>query len=278
LKSIQIQRYYNKLFDNSISGNVIKNLNKLLKQFLNYAVDEGYLLKNPISGKKIVIPSEKDATDTKEVEIFTNDEIDSLKKVLEGHRLKGLILIALGTGLRQGELLALKWEDIDINNNEIKVQKTIKRVTLIENDGSRKTEVILQPPKSKNSNRTVPIPSSLIPIIKEHELLQKQEKLKAGPFYTDDKFVFPTVTGNPINVKNLFKSYKALLAKAKIKHKKFHALRHTYATKLFEAGVPLKTVQILLGHSDMSITADIYTHVMPKQKTNAVEKLNSLFG
>ncbi|WP_374118926.1 tyrosine-type recombinase/integrase [Clostridium sp. OS1-26] len=162
LKYIQIQRYYNKLFDNSISSNVIKNLNKLLKQFLNYAVDEGYLLKNPISGKKIVIPSEKDVTDTKEVEIFTNDEIDSLKKVLEGHRLKSLILIALGTGLKQGELLALKWEDIDINNNmKLKSRK-------LENDGSRKTEVILQPPKSKNSNRTVPIPSSLIPIIKEH--------------------------------------------------------------------------------------------------------------
>lgn len=278
LRSIQIQRYYNKLFDNGISGNILKNLNKLLKQFLNYAVDEGYLLKNPISGKKIVVPSEKETKDIKEVEIFTNYEIDSLKKALEGHRLKGLILMALGTGLRQGELLALKWNDIDMSTNEIKVEKTLKRVTIISSDGSRNTEIIIQPPKSKSSNRTVPIPSSLIPVIKEHEKRQKLEKVKAGSFYKDENFVFPTVDGKPINTKNLFKSYKALLVKAKIEHKKFHALRHTYATKLFEAGVPLKTVQMLLGHSDLSITADIYTHVMPKEKTNAVEKLNHLFG
>ncbi len=94
----------------------------------------------------------------------------------------------------------------------------------------------------------------------------------------DENYVFPTITGNPINTKNLFKSYSALLRKAKINHKKFHTLRHTYATKLFEAEIPLKTVQTLLGHSDISITADIYTHVMPKQKTIAVEKLNSLFS
>jgi integrase len=274
LKSIQIQRYYNKLFGNDTSGNVIKNLNKLLKQFLNYAVDEGYLLKNPISGKKIVIPSEK-KIDNGEIEIFTNDEIERLKKSLEGHRLKGLILMALGTGLRQGELLALKWDDID--NLEIKVDKTIRRVTIINSDGSRNTEVILQSPKSKSSNRTVPIPSSLIPVLEEHNKKQKLEKLKAGHYYIDDNFVFPTITGTPINTKNLFKSYKALLIKAKIEHKKFHSLRHTYATKLFEYGVPLKTVQTLLGHSDLSITADIYTHVMPKEKTTAAEKLNSLF-
>jgi integrase len=274
LKSIQIQRYYNKLFDNDTSGNVIKNLNKLLKQFLNYAVDEGYLLKNPISGKKIVIPSEK-KIDNGEIKIFTNDEIERLKKSLEGHRLKGLILMALGTGLRQGELLALKWDDID--NLEIKVDKTIRRVTIINSDGSRNTEVILQSPKSKSSNRTVPIPSSLIPVLEEHSKKQKLEKLKAGHYYIDDNFVFPTITGTPINTKNLFKSYKALLIKAKIEHKKFHSLRHTYATKLFEYGVPLKTVQTLLGHSDLSITSDIYTHVMPKEKTTAAEKLNSLF-
>lgn len=72
-------------------------------------------------------------------------------------------------------------------------------------------------------------------------------------------------------------SYKNLLIKAKIPHKKFHALRHTYATQLFEKGEPLKTVQTLLGHGDISITSNIYTHVMPKQKSNAAEKLNDLF-
>ncbi|WP_315675194.1 tyrosine-type recombinase/integrase [Clostridium sp. 19966] len=87
----------------------------------------------------------------------------------------------------------------------------------------------------------------------------------------DSNLVFATAIGNPICSKNLFSSYKNLLIKANIPHKKFHALRHTFATQLFENKVPLKTVQTLLGHSDISITADIYTHVMPKQRIEAVE-------
>ncbi len=102
LKAIQLQRYYNSLYESGKSSNIIKNLNKLLKTFFNNAVDEGYILKNPCSGKKITIPGEK------EINVFSNCEISSLKNALDGHRLKALILLALGTGLRQGELLELK--------------------------------------------------------------------------------------------------------------------------------------------------------------------------
>lgn len=275
LKSIQIQRYYNNLYSNKKSSNSIKNLNKLLKQFLNYAVSEGYIFKNLCTG--LVIPKDK-VIDDKKIEVFTNDEIQALKRALIGHDLKCLILMALGTGLRQGELLALKWTDIDMDKKEVKVEKTIKRVKIIESDGSSKHEIITQPPKSKSSNRIIPIPSSLIPILKEHKNKQNRAKVKAGSSYTNNNYIFATATGNNLSTKNLFMSYKNLLKKAKISHKKFHSLRHTYATKLFEANVPLKTVQTLLGHSDISITANIYTHVMPKEKITAVEKLNDLFG
>ena len=196
LKSLQVQRYYNNLYNNGKSSSSIKSLNKLLNQFLNYAVDEGYILKNPCSGKKIIIPGKKDVKDT-EIAIFTDAEIDTLKQALNGHRLKCLILMALGTGLRQGELLALKWSDIDTDLKEVKVEKTIKRVKIIESDGSSRHEVITQAPKSKTSNRIVPIPSTLIPVLKEHEKEQKLEKIKAGPSYLDNNFIFATATGNP---------------------------------------------------------------------------------
>ncbi|OAA91290.1 tyrosine-type recombinase/integrase [Clostridium ljungdahlii] len=100
--------------------------------------------------------------------------------------------------------------------------------------------------------------------------------MKAGNSYEDNNLVFATALGKPTDAKNLFGSYKNLLAKAKIEHKKFHCLRYTCATKLFGAGTPLKTVQALLGHSNIETTADIYTHVMPKQKINAAEKLNDI--
>ncbi|SKB00061.1 Site-specific recombinase XerD [Caloramator quimbayensis] len=279
LKAIQIQRYYNKLYENGKSSSVIKNLNKLLKTFFNYAMAEGYLLKNPCRTGNIVIPKDCEFEKNQDkIEVFSNEEINLLKINLENNRLKALILLALGTGLREGELLGLKWSDIDFTNKELKVERSVKQVNIINSDGSREYKTIVQTPKSKNSIRTVPIPSNLIPILKEQELQQKQDRLKAGPLYINNEFVFTTETGNLIDARNLLRSYKRLLKKAGIPYKKFHALRHTYATKLFEANVPLKTVQTLLGHSDISITANIYTHVMPKEKIEAAEKLNNLFA
>jgi integrase len=277
LTTLQIQRFYNNLYEKDKKTSAsIKYLNKLLKSFLSYAVEEGYILRNPCNSK-IIIPGAKDRVEA-EIEIFTPEEIKTLRQSLKGHDLECLILLALGTGLRQGELLALTWDDIDLKNNEIDVTKTIKRTKIFDNDGNLKGhEIIIQPPKSKSSIRVVPIPSNLIKILKSHELKQKKNKIKFGDIYSKDNLVFATETGNSLSTKNIFMSYKNLLIKAKISHKKFHALRHTYATQLFEKGEPLKTVQTLLGHGDISITSNIYTHVMPKQKSNAAEKLNDLF-
>lgn len=225
LKSIQIQRYYNKLYKNGKSSNLIKNVNKLLKQFLNYSVDEGYIVKNPCMGKKIVIPGIANLN-KEEIKIFTDNEIHCLKKALTTSRLKCLILTALTTGLRQGELLALTWDDIDIDNMEITVNKTIKRVKVIESDDTSQTKTLVQKPKTKSSNRIVPIPSKLIPILKEYGLKQKLEKIKAGNSYEDNNLVFATALGKPTDAKNLFRSYKNLLIKAGIEH--WNNCQHLY--------------------------------------------------
>lgn len=276
LKTLQIQRYYNELYESGKSSSIIENLHKLIRTFFTYAVNEGYILKNPCTGGKVIIPKD-DSSEDIEVEIFTDDEILLLKNALEGHGLKHLILTALGTGLRQGELLALKWNDIDFENKEVKVNKALKTVKVISADGSGKRELLENSTKTKTSNRVVPIPSNLINLIKKHKQLQDQHIEEIGDLYTDKQYVFANASGNPLLARNIFRSYKSLLVNASIPHKKFHALRHTYATKLFEKNVNLKTVQTLLGHSDISITANIYTHVMPKEKITAAEKLNDLF-
>ncbi|WP_039657605.1 tyrosine-type recombinase/integrase [Clostridium tyrobutyricum] len=277
IKSINIQKYYNKLYENGKHSSLIFNINKLLRTFFNYAVNEGYIIKNPCSGKRITIPGQKENTSKKEVEVFSDKELKIFESAIDSHRLKALFLLAIGTGLRQGELLALKWSDIDFNNNILSVKRSIKNTSIMQSDGSKKRKTIIQVPKTKNSLRTVPIPSKLIPVIKRHELQKKEEKLKSGDTYTDSEFVFTTAMGLNIDARNLLRSYKRVLTKAKIPYRKFHALRHTYATKLFEKNIPLKTVQMLLGHADISTTADIYTHVMPEQKIKAVDKLNDLF-
>lgn len=284
IKSLQVQRYYNELFDNGKSSNIIKNLNKLLKMFFNYAFEEGYILKNPCTSKRIVIPKndellDEDLDEAKDLYIFSDEEIIKFKDALIANRLKALFLLALGTGLRQGELLGLRWSDINYESKELKVQRSVKRVTIINSDESREGKLVVQIPKTKGSIRTVTIPSTLIPVLEKHRLIQGEEKLKFGDEYLNkDGYVFTTKTGFFIDSRNLLRAYKRALKKADIEYRKFHNLRHTYATKLFEKDVPLKTVQELLGHSDISMTANIYTHVMPAKKTDAAEKLNQLFS
>lgn len=276
VKALPIQRYYNKLYEKGKSRNLIENLNKLLKQFLNYAVDEGYLSKNPCIGKKIVIPGEKKAKE--EVQHFTDDELKILKESLVNNLYKELILIALGTGLRRGELLALTWRDIDFKNNFIKVNKSLSKVYIIEADGSKERKQIIQVPKTRGSIREIPFPYSLVPIFNDLKLRQKKYKLKCGLSYEKSDYIFTTSSGFLIDVTNLSHAWENILKKAKLPHKKFHALRHTFATKLFENNVPLKTVSELLGHSSIDITANTYTHVIPKEKSIAVDKLNYIFN
>ncbi|MCB2359439.1 site-specific integrase [Clostridium estertheticum] len=152
--------------------------------------------------------------------------------VLDSHRLKALFLLDLGTGLRQGELLGLKWSDIDMINSELHIKRSLKQVSIISADGTRKRKTIEQIPKTKGSLRTVPIPNKLINILKVHRSIQKQERLKAGSSYKISEFVFTTELGTTIDAKNLTMQYSRLLTKAKIQYRKFHSLSYPNLNKI----------------------------------------------
>ncbi|SHK39601.1 Site-specific recombinase XerD [Hathewaya proteolytica DSM 3090] len=277
VSTMQIQKHYNKLFSDGCTSSMIYNLNKLLKKFFNYCVLQGYIVRNPCDAKKIIIPEDTTKNKTREIEVFTDEELERLKNEIKGDRLEALYLLALGTGMREGELLGLKWQDINYDEQTIDIKRSVKNVANIDSNGNKRYQIVVQAPKTRGSARTIPMPSKLITSLKNHKRMQLQEKFRAGSSYNDNDFIFTTELGTNIDASNLLKKFKKILLKANIPYRKFHALRHTFATKLFENDVPIKTVQELLGHSNMSITANIYTHVMPKKKTTAVETLNKYF-
>ena len=243
------------------------------------ALFEKYILTNPCN--HVNLPKVKSIT---EVEIFTLEEQAQFINALEGHRNKLLFLMALSTGLRIAELLGLRWADIDMESEELTVNQTLRREVNIdimkgEKADGMKTEIKAGTPKTQSSRRSIPLLPEIITELRLHKIRQNKEKTAAGlGKYIDNDLVFPNEIGEPTDARNLTRSYKRVLDRAGIKYKKFHALRHTFATRLFERGVPLITVSKLLGHSDTSITADIYTHVMPEEKIKAIEKLNDLFS
>lgn len=271
LRATHIQRYYNKLQEiKPIS--TIKGINTRLKPCLSEAEKQGYIQKNYC--KMITIPKENTS---KVIQILSKEQQKIFIESIKGHKLEMLFLIALSTGLRLGELLGLKWSDIDFDRGMLSVNRTIQRVTDIAKDGSRKSKVIEQTTKTKNSNRTIPIPNGVLQKLMVYKKKQNISKLNLGEVYSNKNYVFADELGNPIEDKRPGRNLKIILKGINMQPIKFHALRHTYATRLFEANVPPKTVQVLMGHYDISITMDIYTHVMDDTKLEAIEKLNNIF-
>lgn len=275
LRAIDLQNYYNILSKKeNITPNIIHNTNKILKAILSQAVKEGFILRNYCD--LVNLPK---LTKQTKINYLTREEQEKFLAACEEHRFKTLFYFSLYTGMRMGEILGLTWENVDLKNNIIHVKQSLMYADVIEEDGSKSIKILLQSPKTSTSIRDIPIPLKLSQLLKEHRKTYNKNKIAfTGSITTKENFVFVTSNFTPIHHANLRKEFIIVLNKAKIPKIKFHGLRHTYATRLFEENVPIKTVQALLGHSNINTTMNIYTHVTNNMKNNAIEKLNAIFN
>lgn len=280
LTPLLIQRYYNDLYANGTSSNVIKNTNKLLKQFFNYCVDSDYIVKNPCSGKKIIIPKDnrKERKEDKQVPVFTHEEMKAILNNAENTKIRYIALISYATGMRRGEILGLSERDIDYKNEIIHIKRAAVTTYVYDDNGKKSKKTYIDDTKTYTSRRDIPLPTSLIPIIKAAIRLKKEDMLKCGKSFNieNKNFIFLTENGNLIEGSNIEKSWIYFLKRCGVEHKKFHALRHTYATLQFENGRPLLTVSKLLGHSSIDITSGTYVHILKKEKEKAIDTLSLL--
>lgn len=212
-----------------------------------------------------------------QVKPFSLEEQKIFLSAIKGIDLETFFLTALNSGLRQGELLALTWNDIYLDNNTITVNKGLERIYNVSKEGKNGSNIVIQSTKTIKGNRIVTIPVFLSKKLKQHRLKQNELKLKLGNLYQDNNLVFCTKRGNYLSSFFVRKKFKEILVQNNLKDRKFHDLRHTYATRLFELGESPKTVQELLGHSNISTTMNIYTHVMDSMKEKATSKLDHLY-
>jgi len=276
IKKINIQQYFNDLmFNQKKSYNQVNILKKLLNKFFSYAESESYIAKNPLKGFRLPKTNENDINeDEGAVETLTQDEIN---KVLEtaGHtKIRYIISFALLSGARQGEILAL--EKSDLTDDVIKINKTVRKLKIFDSPEEYHYEIKTTTPKTERSIREIPINNSLRKELAGLKRLVAEEKLKLGEAYEDNNLLFPSSVGKYITAKTLFTSWKRLLKRAGVQDKKFHALRHTFATTLIMENVDLLTVSRLLGHGSIE-TTQIYTHVLKEKKQNALDVLNNKF-
>ncbi|QFZ16202.1 tyrosine-type recombinase/integrase [Saccharothrix syringae] len=240
----------------------LRYLLRLLRAALQDAVEEDILTRNvatlvklPGSGKR-----QHRAWSLKEARQFLATAKD--------HRLYALWAVGLGIGLRRGEALGLRWEDVDLAGGRVTIAQALHRV-----DG----KLTLDEVKTEASAATVPLPAPLVSVLQRHKALQAGDRLAAGPRWRDTGLVFTTPHGTPIEPRNINRAFEALCRKAGVRVIRVHDMRHTAATVLFAMGVDAATVQRILRHSSISVTTGTYIEVIESVQRDAVDRMGVLF-
>jgi len=231
---------------------VIKVKNILSGAF-EQAVCNQIILVNPV--KATVSPK----LEQKEIRILTGDEQKMFLNACKGHRLEAMFTLALATGMRRGEILALSWENIDLDKKCITVKSSVSR---IKDPDTGKTELLFAEPKTKAGRRSVPIVDSLIPVLEAHKERQDSEKKHAGTAWNEHNLAFCSNVGTILEPRRVATTLEKITKAAGLEHITFHALRHSFATRMLEANVPAKVIQDILGHTDVTLTLNTYSHVV----------------
>lgn len=239
-----------------LSARTVRYTGMVLTRALDDAVKRGLIARNPAA---LV---ERPKPVAREMRTWTPAQARAFLESVEADRLRALWVLYLTAGLRRGEALGLRWDDLDLDAGRLAVRRALVAV------GYR---VEWSQPKTERSRRVVAIDRETVGVLRAHRKAQAEERLAIGPGYSDDGLVFAQVDGQPIHPDYVSKTFDRLARAAELPPIRLHDCRHTAATLLLDLGVPLKVVSERLGHSSISITADLYQHVLEHMQADAAE-------
>ena len=256
-----VQTFVLQKLENGLSVKTVKDILIVLKMVMKFGVKNEWMnyyewdIKYPTTSTN------------KELEVLSVANHRKILNYIQSHfTFTGLgIYISLSTGLRIGEICALKWSDINVTDGTITVSRTIERIYIIEGE-NKHTELVINTPKTKNSCREIPMSKELLSMIKP---LKK---------VVNDDFYVLTNDERPTEPRTYRNYYNGLMAKLDIPKLKYHGLRHSFATRCIEAGCDYKTVSVLLGHSNISTTLNLYVHPNMEQKKRCITKMFKSLG
>lgn len=239
-----------------LSQKTIKDMLIVLRMILKFGAKKNYCVYAPID---VIFPTDRERQELEVLSIANQKKI--MRFVEDNFTFRNLgIFICLSTGIRIGEICALTWDDIDTENGVIHIRKTIQRIYIREN-GIRHTELMIDTPKTATSIRDIPMTKDLLSVLKP---LRK---------VVNDSFFVLTNDSMPTEPRTYRNYYKKLLVKLDIPPIKFHGLRHSFATRCIESHSDYKTVSVILGHSNISTTLNLYVHPNYEQKKKCIDKM-----
>jgi integrase len=250
-----------------LSSRSVDYIHVTLQKALGQAMRDDLISRNVAAGERPRSSRNRD-----EIKALSSEQARALLAAASGQRNEALYVVALHTGLRQGELLGLKWADVDLTGRRLSVRRALK----VTDHG-----LDFGPPKNKASRRSVPLSKTAVAVLRAHRTRQNEERLRLGDLWQDHDLVFPNRVGKPMDHGNLYyREYKPLLQKAGLGDEgfTFHSLRHTFATELFNQRKRPKIIQSLLGHSSITQTMDTYSHLLDDVDGDEVGGLDEAFG
>lgn len=272
LKPLDIQKLYTDLLECNLSARTVRYCHAVLSSALKQAVKWQILVVNPCDA--VDLPKQQRT----EMNCLSPEEATKFLKAAKADKWYVIFSLALATGMRPEEYLGLQWKDLNFDAGTIMV----RRALVWKRKGGGWS---LQEPKTPQSRRTIPLPVSILKELKEHRRKQNEGRLLAGAEYQNDDFIFAGEFGNPIMASNLFRRHfqpiiNKMVEEGKLKKKiRLYDLRHSCATLLLSAGENPKVVSERLGHASITLTLDVYSHVLPDMQKSATEKIEKmLFG
>lgn len=260
LTPMTLQRFYQAKVEAGLASSYIKSMYAILSKALRTAEKWGMIPRNVAA---LVTPPR---VQKPEMNVWTPEQIRRFFQTAEDRRFYIAYVLAIYTGMRRGEILGLKWSDIDFERCVIHVQRTLYKT---------KEKIIFQEPKTRGSKRSIVISSSVIAALRRHRAKQNEIRLKLGPAYKDHDLVLASWTGSPVDPSDMNKDFRAAIRLAGVPAIRFHDLRHTHATLLLQLGEHPKVVAERLGHASVTITLDTYSHVLPSMQKRLADRLES---
>ncbi|NRD08860.1 tyrosine-type recombinase/integrase [Rathayibacter agropyri] len=262
LTPAHVRELHTKVAAAGVSSRTVQLAHAVLRTMLSEAMREQLVARNIAT---LVRTPRVERTD---VSPWTPDEAAVFLEANRSDSYVHLYSAALSLGMRKGELLALRWTDIDLNSRELRIRQTVQRLGAGQG-------MVIGTPKTNRSRRTIPLPQIAIDALMARRRAQLVDQQLAGGRWNESDLVFTTSIGTIIEPTNLRRSFNAAIERAGVRRIRFHDLRHTCASLLLAEGVPMRVVMEILGHSAMAITSDIYAHVMPSALTNAATAIDA---
>ena len=269
-----IQKLFNDMAKR-YSHTTVNLVRVILSGMYTQAVRNGMVLRNPVKNTSIKKKKRK-----KKIRVMTTEEQNLFMRYSKSSQFCDLYMVALGTGMRSGELRALQWSDIDFDNKIIHVNGTLKYIA------KAKVKYMIDEPKSESSKRDILMLDNLVTVLREHRKRQLATRMLLGDKWRPEpgfeSLVFTGGFGRCISENALYQDMKKIIVQIREDGHVFgahtpHSLRHTFATRGFERGIPPKVMQEILGHKSITMTLDIYSHVLPDKKAEEINKLAAMF-